>query len=289
MLGVAGSTGKTLAQAHAEWVAGGKIGPEPTGGSTLTKADEYNIWLQNQQPTGLDVLFRGVDNPVPPPGSAAQQGAIQQYQAAHPGPIVSADPNDATAGKTLFGIHASPTGVLGGAAGLILGGPIGAVAGYNIGANSGGDAGTVDVNGVTHPVTESNPFANTTGPAGAAGAGGGAPVDFNNPALYGYGNFSPGAQQQSGFYNQLAAYQQAQQAPVLQRASIDWSGYGSPGGSAPIFNPQASLAGLNIAQGPSPQLNKLGGGVGGVPAAYDPQAALQGVNIAQGRSPKAGV
>jgi hypothetical protein len=69
-------------------------------------------------------------------------------------------------------------------------------------------------------------------PSGPSGAGGGG--DFTNPDLYGFQNFSPGAQASSGFYNDLAKYERGQAAPTLQRTAIDWSGYGSGQGPAPM-------------------------------------------------------
>lgn len=58
----------------------------------------------------------------------------------------------------------------------------------------------------------------------------GAPL---NPGAFGWGNFSPGAQQQSGFFNDLAAYHANQAAPTLQRTGVDWSGMGGGGMGQP--------------------------------------------------------
>lgn len=54
--------------------------------------------------------------------------------------------------------------------------------------------------------------------------------DFNNPNLYGFGNFSPESRAQSGYFNQLADWQMRQQGPQLGRTQIDWSGMGGAQG-----------------------------------------------------------
>jgi hypothetical protein len=74
---------------------------------------------------------------------------------------------------------------------------------------------------------------------------------FDQFSNYGFGNFTPQSQQQALFYQQLAQWQQAQQAPQLQRTSIDWSGYGSGQGPTP---PPPNMAGYPTPPGyPTPQ------------------------------------
>lgn len=76
--------------------------------------------------------------------------------------------------------------------------------------------------GIDNPFSTEDPYKNAP-PA----------QDFNNPNNYGWGNFSPGAQDQAGFYADLAKYH-AMQSPVeMQRTGIDWSGMGSGQGPAP--------------------------------------------------------
>lgn len=129
---------------------------------------------------------------------------------------------------------------------------------------------------VTVPPAQGTPIGNQAidairGLIPSLGGGGGAapappPGAPLNPAAFGWGNFSPGAQQQSSFFNDLAAYHANQAAPQLQRTGVDWSGMGGGGmGYAPPAPQQSAYPSM-----PPPSGQTVGGGLGTVMNGYTP-------------------
>lgn len=117
-----------------------------------------------------------------------------------------------------------------GAMGAVVGGPAGAMAGY-AGGKALSDANPANPN--SKLFGGSQVASNTPAPA----------QDFTNANLYGYGNFSPTAQQQAGYFNQLGQSYGGMGAPQLQRTSVDWTSMGNGQGVAPL-QPQLQQPGL---------------------------------------------